>query len=478
MHALRIAALIASCPALLLAQNPPPRPRQLAEAPPLAPELAHKLEALRDAALGSDYAYHQLAYLTENIGPRPTGSAQADAAAHYVADTMRAAGLDARLEEVTVPHWVRGAETAELVEWRGQTPGTVQKIVLTALGGSTATPADGLTAEVVVVNNYEDLKALGKDGVTGKIVLFNEKFDTRKAQAGQWDAAYDEAVQYRGGGAKAAAALGAVACLVRSVGGADYRLPHTGYSAPAGIPAGAVASEDAETIAHLRQQGKVRMRLTLTPQMLPDVTAYNVIADLKGSEHPEEVIIVSGHLDSWDLGTGAIDDGAGVVIAMGAVQLMKDLHLQPKRTIRMVAWMNEETGSRGAAAYTKARTADAANHIAAIESDLGAGHPMGFSAKANAAALEMLKPMATVLAPIGANLMTPSTDDVGADISPLAALGVPTFGEMQDGRTYFNYHHTPADTLDKVVPRELQENVAAMAVLAFMLAELPERLPR
>ena len=474
MRALQLAILLVLFPSLLLAQiRKPP-----AEAAPFAPELVRQLESLRDAALASDYAYHQLAYLTENIGARPTGSPQADAAARYVAETMRAAGLEANLEEITVPHWVRGAETAELVGWHGQTPGTVQKIVVTALGGSTSTPANGLVTEVVVVSNFDELKALGKEKVSGKIVFFNEKFDVQKASAGRWDAAYDEAVQYRAAGAKAAAELGAVASLVRSVGGADYRLPHTGYSAPAGIPAGAVTAEDAETIAHLAKQGAVRMRLTLTPQLLPDVPGYNVIADIKGSEHPEEIVIVSGHLDSWDLGTGAIDDGAGVVSAMGAVQLMKELHLQPKRTIRMVAWMNEETGSRGGKAYAKAREAQAAQHIAAIESDLGAGHPMGFDAKAPAAALTMLQPMEKVLAPIGANLMAPSSDDVGADISPLAALGVPTFGEMQDGRVYFNYHHTPADTLDKVVLRELRENVAAMAVLAFTLAELPERLPR
>jgi carboxypeptidase Q len=479
MRALQVAGMLLFCPGLLLGQLPPAAAAKVSvEAAPFAPALVRQLESLRDAALASDYAYHQLAYLTENIGARPTGSPQADAAARYVAASMGALGLDVKLEEVTVPHWVRGAETAELVEWPDHTRGTTQKIAVTALGGSTSTPADGLTAEVVVVNNFDELKTLGREKVAGKIVLFNEKFDTQKASAGRWDAAYDEAVQYRSNGAKAAAELGAVASLVRSVGGADYRLPHTGYSAPAGIPAGAVTTEDGETIVHLARQGVVRMHLTLTPQLLPDVPGYNVVADLKGSDHPEEIVIVSGHLDSWDLGTGAIDDGAGVVIAMGAAQLMKELHLQPKRTIRMVAWMNEETGSRGGKAYAKAREAEAAQHIAAIESDLGAGHPMGFDAKAPAAAITMLQPMEKVLAPIGANLMTPSADDVGADISPLAALGVPTFGEMQDGRVYFNYHHTPADTLDKVVPRELRENVAAMAVLAFTLAELPEKLPR
>ena len=239
-----------------------------------------------------------------------------------------------------------------------------------------------------------------------------------------------------------------------------------------------MSAEDAELISHLAQQGAVRLHLTLTPQLLPEVPGYNVVADLKGSEHPEQVVIVSGHLDSWDLGTGAIDDGAGVAIAMGAVQLLKDLHLQPKRTIRMIAWMDEETGIRGGAAYTKLHEAELPNYVAAIESDGGAGHPMGFDAKVSAAAISELKPMEKVLRPIGVNLMDAVPNDVGADISLMAAIGVPTFGLLQDGRLYFNYHHTPADTLDKVVPRELRENVAAMVVLAFTLAELPQPLPR
>jgi len=272
--------------------------------------------------------------------------------------------------------------------------------------------------------------------------------------------------------------LGAVASLVRSVGGADFRIPHTGYSAPAGIPAGAVAAEDADLISHLAMQGTVRLRLTLTPQLLPEVPGYNVVADLKGTEHPEQVVIVSGHLDSWDLGTGAIDDAAGVAIAMDAAQLMVKLQMHPKRTIRVVAWVNEETGLRGGTGYAKAHSDEIANHIAAIESDLGAGHPMGFNAKASAAAIHQLEPAQKVLAAFGANLLQASSDDVGADISPLAEAGVPTFGILQDGRTYFNFHHTPADTLDKIVPHELQENVAAAAVLAYTLANLPEPLPR
>ena len=246
--------------------------------------------------------------------------------------------------------------------------------MLTALGGSVATPADGLTAEVVVVNNFDELEALGRNRVAGKIVLFNAKFDQRLADNGFAGPAYGQAAIYRGQGPSAAARLGAVAALNRSAGGADYRLPHTGATRYADdapkIPAAAVASEDAELIAHLTREGKVRMRLVLTPQTLPDAVSYNVVADLKGSEHPEQIVIVSGHLDSWDLGTGAIDDGAGVVMAMQTAQLLKQLRLRPRRTIRIIAWMNEENGLMGGRTYANDHKSEIANHFAAIEAEL------------------------------------------------------------------------------------------------------------
>ncbi len=345
------------------------------------PQLLDQLSAIKAAALDDDYAYRQLAHLTENIGPRPTGSSQAKAAVDYVATQLRQLGLEVQLEEVKVPHWVRGAESADLTEYPGQVPGTTQKIVLTALGGSTATPAEGINADLVVVNNFDELKALGRENVAGKIVLYNEIYDKEKAAAGLSFVAYGEAVRYRAAGAKAAAEMGAVASLIRSVGSADFRLPHTGFSYPAGIPAGAVTAEDAALMADLAEQGKVRMHLTLTPQKLPDVTGYNVIADLKGSEHPEQVVVVSGHLDSWDLGTGAIDDAAGVVVAMEAAQILQNLHLRPRRTLRVIAWMDEETGGSGSQAYAKNHFSQFPNHIACIESDSGAGHPLGFDIK-------------------------------------------------------------------------------------------------
>ena len=442
------------------------------------PLLLQQLSAIKAAALNDDYAYRQLAHLTENIGGRPTGSPQATAAAEYVAAELRKLGLEVRLEPVTVPHWVRGAETAALTEYPGMVPNTTQKIVLTALGGSTATPADGLTADVVTVDTFEELQALGRDKVAGKIVLFNEPFDKQKAAAGLAFASYGEAVRYRAAGPKAAADLGAAAALVRSVGSADYRLPHTGFSFPAAIPAAAVTAEDADLVAHLSAQGKVRMRLTLTPQKLPDETSYNVIADLKGSEHPEQIVVVSGHLDSWDLGTGAIDDGAGVVIAMEAAELLQRLHLRPARTLRVIAWMDEETGGSGSKAYSTEYTNDFPRHVAAIESDAGAAHPLGFDVKSSPAAIDALRPVQTVLLSIGATVLQPTTYPPGADIAPMSDAGVPAFGLMQDGRTYFNYHHSAADTLDKIVPTELRENAAAMAVLAYALTNMKDPLPR
>jgi carboxypeptidase Q len=482
-------ALLLLSSASLSAQNPPQTPQPTpawASSPQTSqatqqnfpPILLQQLSAIKTAALNDDYAYRQVAHLTENIGPRPSGSPQARAAAEYVATELRKLGLDVRLQQVTVPHWVRGAETAALVEYPAMVPGATQKIVLTALGGSTSTPTDGLTADVVTVDTFDELTALGHDKVAGKIVLFNELFDKQKAAAGQAFAAYGEAVRYRGAGPKAAADLGAAAALVRSVGSADYRLPHTGFSFPAPIPAAAIAAEDADLIAHLSAQGKVRMHLTLTPQKLPDETSYNVIADLKGSEHPEQIVVVSGHLDSWDLGTGAIDDAAGVVIAMQTAEVLQRLHLRPARTLRVIAWMDEETGGAGSKAYTTEFANDFPHHVAAIESDAGAAHPLGFDVKSSTAAIDALRPVQSVLQSIGATVLEPTTYPPGADIEAMSNAGVPAFGLMQDGRTYFNYHHSAADTLDKIVPTELRENAAAMAVLAYALTNMKDPLPR
>lgn len=437
------------------------------------------MEVVRQASLASDYGYRQAGFLSNNIGPRLSGSPQAARAVEYVADEMRKLGLEVRLQKLMVPHWVRGEERGALTEWAGMASGTTQKIVLTALGGSVATPAEGMNAEVVVVSNFDELNKLGADGVKGKIVLFNVKFDKNLAELNQAGAAYGQVSAYRGGAPSAAAKLGAVAVLVRSAGGSQNRLAHTGgtryMEGVAKIPAAAVPYEDAELIAYLAKSGKVKMNLKLTPQTLPDVESFNVIADLKGSEKPDEIVVVGGHLDSWDLGTGAIDDAAGVAMAMQTVATLKQLKLQPKRTIRVVAFMNEENGFVGANTY--AAEADAAKHFAAIEGDLGASRPIGFIFAGKPEAMPMLAPIANILNKQGAGQID-QKPSASSDISTLTAKGVPSFGPWFDTRTYFNYHHTAADTFDKIDPKQLAENCSVMAVLAFGLANLEQPLPR
>jgi carboxypeptidase Q len=440
-----------------------------------------ELKRLQQAALTSDYAYRQVAHLSNNIGPRLTGSAQAAKSVEYVASELKAIGCEVQLERVLAPHWVRGEETAALVQFPGQAANTTQKIVLCALGPSVATPPSGIEAEVIVVRNFDELKSLPREKVAGKIVLFNFPFDKQMAAEGRGGEAYGEAVVYRADGPSAAARQGAVACLIRSVGGADYRLPHTGQTdyamdAPK-IPAGAVTAEDADLIADLVRQGPVRMKLVLSPQTLPDVESANVIGDIKGTEHPEQVIIVSGHLDSWDLGTGAIDDGAGVAVSMEAANLIQKLHLKPKRTIRVIAWMNEENGLAGSKQYEKDHEKEWMNHFAAMETDGGAGHPLGINIKAKPEVKKTLAPVAAILQGSGAGMLS-LVEHCGADIGPMEKAGVPAFSPIQDSRFYFNYHHTAADTLDKIVPKELAENSAVVAVLAYALANMEQPLPR
>jgi carboxypeptidase Q len=444
------------------------------------PEQLARMQQIRDAAMRDPYALTELRHLTDNIGPRIAGSPQAQQAVEWVAAEMRALGAEVTLEKAMVPHWVRGVETGELVAWPGQAAGTTQKVVLTALGGSIATPAEGLTAEVIVVPDFAALKALPAGAAKGKILLFNHPFDKELAAVGNGGAAYGGAVAYRGAGPIAAGSVGAAAVLVRSAGGADYRLPHTGMTmyvpdVPK-IPAAAVTAEDAETLANLAAQGPVKMHLTLTPQTLPDAQSYNVIADWKGSEHPEQVVIVSGHLDSWDLGTGAIDDGAGIAVSMQAIHVLQSLGIRPKRTVRFVAWMCEEQGSQGAAAYVVDYKDQIANHIGAIESDLGADHPTGISFEGKPGLAGFLRPVSQVLDGIGAPLV--ESGGSGEDISGLAEKGVPSFAPIQDSRFYFNYHHTAADTFDKVDPKHLNENAAVMAVLAYALADSGAAAPR
>lgn len=446
-----------------------------------SPEQIKTMEHLRDAAMKSDYAYEELQYLTDNIGPRLSGSPQAQQAVEWVAAEMRKMGAEVTLEKASVPHWVRGVETAELTEWPGHRGGTVQKIVLTALGPSVATPPEGITAAVVVVENWRELRALPQGAVKGKILLFDHPFDKELAATGHGLEAYGGGVMYRGAAPSVAASVGAVAVLVRSVGGADFRLPHTGetvYAAGAAkIPAAAVTAEDSAMLRRLTKEGSVTMHLTLTPKTLENADSFNVIADWKGTEDPQQVVVVSGHLDSWDLGTGAIDDGAGVVVSMQAIHLMKELGIHPRRTVRMIAWMSEEEGSEGAAAYMAEHAAEMGNHVGAIESDLGADHPTGIYYAGKPELGSWLRPVAQVLDANGAGSLQ-SAPETGEDIAGMTDKGVPSFAPIQDSRFYFNYHHTAADTFDKVDEKHLNENAAIMAVLSYALADSPEAAAR
>jgi hypothetical protein len=467
---------------LLLALAGPASAQQAGPTPQLYSESTiGNMRRVQTAALADDYALRQVAYLSNNIGPRLSGSPQAERAVQYVAQQLRNLGLDVRLQPVMVPHWVRGVEHGEIVQFEGMAAGTTQKVVLTALGGSVATPVEGLMADVVVVNNFDELNRLGEKAVRGKIVLFNNKFDRELQNSGFGGAAYGQAVQYRGGGAVAAARLGAVAVLVRSAGASQNRLAHTGslryVDGVTKIPGAAVSYEDAETLAYLAKMGPVRVRLTMTPQTLPDAPSFNVIGDLKGSEKPDEVVIVSGHLDSWDLGTGALDDASGVGVAMQVAQILKELKIRPKRTIRVIAWMNEENGGAGSKAYALEQNDNVGKHFAAIESDLGASHPVGFVFAGKPEALAYLAPISNVLLSQGAGTSQVQAG-VGSDVGPLTAKGVPSFAPWFDQRSYFNYHHTAADTFDKVDPKQLAEVGSLMAVLAYGLAELEQPLPR
>jgi hypothetical protein len=449
------------------------------EPPPLAN--APIYASIRDKALSSDWAYQRLADLTDLIGPRISGSVQAAAAVDQVAQVMRADGLSVKLQPMKAPHWVRGDERAELVEYAKRPKDVTQKLVLTTLGGSVATPAEGIVAPVLVVRSFAELTTRAKEA-RGRIVLFDVPFDQELADNGQAGAAYVQGLAFRRGGPSAAAKLGAVAVLVRSVGGANYRLTHTGQTAydPSlpKIPAAALTAEDSALVARLAKRGPVSMKLVLTPQMLPDVDSFNVIGDLVGSEKPDQIVLVSGHLDSWDLATGAIDDGAGIAAAMGVAHAFKELKLRPKRTLRVVAWMSEENGLAGAQAYYDANKENLAQHVAVLESDSGAGKPLGYDAYAPPSAVSLLQALREVLVPIGAIALRRSERPVGSDVGAMQVAGVPGFEMIVDGRHYFDFHHTPADTLDKVDPKNLQRMVATLGVLAYYLADLPEPVER
>ena len=419
-------------------------------------------DAIFNAAIGTSKAYDTLSYLTDEIGQRLSGSKGAQLAVDYTTNRFREWGIDVRNEPVTVPHWVRGAERATLVSHNDQ------NLVITALGGSVATPANGITADVVEVSSYGQLSP----AIKGKIVVYDNPMDMQLVHARRSFDAYRKAVEFRSSGASQAARFGAAAVLIRSVASASLRTPHTGSvrydEMYPKIPAAALTVEDSMLIHRLVARGdKVRMRLVLTPKTLPPVKSANVVAEIRGSEKPEEIVVIGGHLDSWDLGTGAIDDGAGVAMVMETMRLFHDLGLQPKRTVRCVLFMNEENGLNGGRQYF----ADHKNekHVAAIESDAGGAAPTGFTTTLSGETLQSLQSRVSVLQRINAANFETKTD-TGADTSFLIQAGVPGFSLVPDPLNYFDYHHSPADTLDKVDPLDLAKDSAAVAVLAWTLA--------
>ena len=415
--------------------------------------------ATRDSA-----AWFKLARLSDTFGPRFSGTENLERAIDWVLAEMKRDGLEnVRGEPVMVPRWVRGAESAELVSPRPQ------GLPLLGLGGSIGTPAQGITAELLIVKSFDDLKARAAEA-RGKIVLYDVPFTT-----------YGATVQYRGTGAIEAAKVGAVAALVRSVTPSSMRTPHTGGmrydSTVSRIPAAAITVEDSEMLHRIQRRGeRITVRLTMGAQLLPDVESRNLVGELKGRERPDEVVVIGGHIDSWDVGSGAMDDGGGVVIAWEAVRLLKQLGLTPRRTIRVVGWTNEENGLRGGLAYRDAHAAELDQHVLAIESDGGVFRPIGFGFNGSDSARAILRQVVTLLKPLAADSLLAAGG--GADIGPIMQRGVPGMSHVVDGTRYFWYHHTEADTPDKLDPREVAQNVAAMAIMAYVVADLPERLPR
>jgi carboxypeptidase Q len=433
----------------------------------LAQDQQQNTERLMAAALNSPHAYETLAQLTDGIGPRLSGSKGAARSVQWTVERLRSWGIDARTEKVMVPHWVRGAEHAALVSHNNQ------PLALTTLGGSVATPAEGITADVVEADSLDALRTIGRHAIEGKIVFFNNPMDMELVRAGRSFEAYRKAVEFRTKGADRASEFGARAALIRSVASDSLRTPHTGAVKYEGkvrkIPAAALSAEDAMLLHRLlAKKDTVRMHLLLTPRTLPDVESANVIGEIRGSEHPDEIILIGAHLDSWDLGTGAIDDGAGVAMVMETLHLIRDSGLKPRRTIRGVLFMNEENGGRGGKQYAADHQGD--KHIAAIETDAGAAAPRGFLTTLKGNAIDSFESRMQVLDRVGAAKFD-YADHTGADTTPLIDAGVTGFGLVPDSLHYFDYHHSPADTLDKVDPHELAQNTAALVALTWELAE-------
>ncbi|MEE9190599.1 MAG: M28 family metallopeptidase [Candidatus Neomarinimicrobiota bacterium] len=416
------------------------------------------------AALADSLAYDRLALICDTFGHRISGSENLENAIDWILGRMKKDGLEnVHGETVMVPRWVRGAESLKL------TSPFEDSIAILGLGGSIGTGSEGINAEVLVVNDSLELEAR-TDEAQGKIVVYNQAFES-----------YGKTVKYRRNGAVAAAKAGAVASLIRSVGSFSLKTPHTGamkYDPEVReIPHAAISSEDAMMLRRIQDRGeRISLSLYMEARTENDVPSRNVVAEFRGYEKPEEIIVLGGHIDSWDVGQGAMDDAGGCVAVWEAVRLLKNLGLRPRRTIRVVLWTNEENGLRGGKGYRDQHLDELDDHILAIESDEGVFKPTGFGFKGSPEALKIIAEVGSLLVSINADKIT--DDGGGADISPLMKLGVPGMGLSVVRDKYFWYHHTDADTVDKLDPNELNECIAALAVMAYVVADLPQRLPR
>jgi carboxypeptidase Q len=413
-------------------------------------------------AFSSNVGWERLALIGDTFGPRLSGSQALEDAIRWAVQEMKKDSLEnVHTEPVKVPHWVRGQESVELTAPRRH------PLVMLGLGNSVGTPADGIEAEVVVVHSFQELDAAG-NRIKGRIVLFNAPFTT-----------YGETVQYRSTGPSRAAGLGAVAALVRAVGPSGLRTPHTGalrYVAGAPqIPAAAITTEDADQLQRMQDRGTViRARLKMEAKFLPDADSFNVVGELRGRELPDEVVVMGGHFDSWDVGTGSTDDGVGCVVTWDALRIMKKLNLRPRRTIRVVLWTNEENGTRGGLAYRDRYKDQLANHVLMLESDSGVFKPIGFGFTGSDAARAKVKDVATLLRGIQTDRISAAGE--GADIGPsMQAANIPGMSLEAEGN-YFLIHHTPADTIDKIDPVDVARATAAIAVMTYVIADMPERL--
>lgn len=430
---------------------------------PYRPIADQILTTTKDA--GGGFAWDRLAFMTDTFGPRLSGSANLDATLRWAEAEMKRDGLEnVHLESVMVPQWVRGDESLEILEpFPNQVP-------MLGLGGSVSTRAEGVTGELMVVSSFAELTAR-KDEARGRIVLFNVVYTN-----------YGETVRYRGAGASAAAKVGAIAALVRSVGPPGLRTLHTGAmgyeTGVAKIPTAAISTEDADRFARMaKREQKIVLRLRMDAHFLDDAPSANLVGELRGTEKPDEVVLLGGHIDSWDPGTGAMDDGGGCVVTWEALRLLKSLGLRPKRTIRVVFFTNEENGGAGGNGYRDAHKAELDGHVLALESDSGVFAPRGFGFTGSDAARKTLTQIATLLKPLGADTIGPQGG--GADIGPsVVAAKIPSASLNVDGSKYFLLHHTSADTVDKLSPKDLADSAAAIAILAYVVADLPAPLPR